>query len=76
MAQDFPERKRAELSGLGGVDKTAVLGVKERGTKRVSAAVVEATEQQTLPAYVTARSGPARDTAAANLPLSSLPPSR
>ncbi len=56
--KNMPARKRAERSGRGAVGKTAVVGVKDRATNRVSAAVVPATDQQTLQTFVADRTAP------------------
>ena len=51
------ERKR-RITGTGGMDKTAVAGVRDRRTKRVSAAVVPNVEQGTLVGFVADRTEP------------------
>ena len=48
-------KKRRELKGRGAVGKTAVVGVRDRDTKRVSAGVVEATDGPTLQGFVAER---------------------
>ena len=40
--------KQAELTGRGGMDKTAVAGIKDRETNQVKAQVVEHTDAKTL----------------------------
>ena len=40
-------------AGRGAVGKTAVVGVRDRGDRRVSAAVVESTDKRTLHEFVT-----------------------
>ena len=53
--KNMPKAKRAALKGRGGVGKAIVVGVKDRPSKRVSAAVVENTEADTLQGFVTER---------------------
>ena len=48
-------RKRKELSGRGPVGKTAVVGMKHRESKQVTAKVVERTNAETLCGFVNAR---------------------
>ncbi len=48
--RNMPKHKRAP--GRGPVGKTAVVGVKDRTTKRVAARVVEATDKETLQGFV------------------------
>ena len=50
--------KRKKLSGRGAAGKTAVAGVRDRATKRVSAQVVAATDRATLHAFVRAHAAP------------------
>ena len=45
-------------AGRGAVGKATVAGVRDRGSKRVSAAVVEATDKATLQRFVAARTAP------------------
>ena len=45
-------------AGRGAVGKATVAGVRDRGSKRVSAAVVEATDKATLQGFVAARTAP------------------
>ena len=49
---NMPKAKRKELTGRGTVGKTVVVGVKDRATNRVSAAVVEGTDAQTLQSFI------------------------
>ena len=51
-AKNMHAHKRAELTGRGGVDKTAVVGMKDRDTNQVRARVVEATNKVTLQGFV------------------------
>ena len=44
--------KRKALTGRGAKDKTAVVAVKDRGSKQVRAKVVENTDQPTLQGFV------------------------
>ena len=50
--KNMPNRKRKELEGRGAVGKTAVVGVKDRATGRVTARPVEATDSDTLQGFV------------------------
>ena len=52
-AKNMHAHKRAELTGRGGVDKTAVAGIKDRETNQVKAQVVERTDAKTLQGFVT-----------------------
>ena len=53
--KNMPARKRRELTGRGAVGKAVVAGVVERGTGRVSAAVVGDTRAPTLQGFVRER---------------------
>ena len=53
--KNMPKAKRGTLEGRGAVGKVAVAGAKDRATKRVSAAVVPATDGVTLQGFVRAR---------------------
>ena len=53
--KNMPRAKRAALTGRGGAGKVTVAGAKDRATKRVSAAIVPATDGATLPGLVRAR---------------------
>ncbi len=50
--------KRKHLMGRGSVGKEAVVGVKDRGTKKVRAKVVEKTDKETLHGFVTEHTDP------------------
>ena len=50
--RNMSNKKRKELSGRGSVGKTAVVGAKDRATKRVAAQVVEDTRAKTLQGFV------------------------
>ena len=50
--QNMPKSKRTQLEGRGPVGKTAVVGVKDRATKKVQAQVVENTTSETLQGFV------------------------
>lgn len=50
--RNMPKAKRAKLEGRGSVGKTAIVGIKDRETKRVSARVVEDTTSETLQGFV------------------------
>ena len=54
----MPQKKRKELTGRGAVGKATVAGVIERGTGRVQAAKVEATDTKTLQGFVRGRVQP------------------
>ena len=58
--KNMSSAKRKELAGTGrgSVGKTAVVGVKDRRTKRVRAQVVDATDKATLQGFVTAYAVP------------------
>ena len=51
-------KRRAELTGRGAVGKTAVAGLKDRATNRISAKVVRSTDAETLQGFVTERTEP------------------
>ena len=50
--KNMPKAKRAKLTGRGPVGKTAVVGVKDRETKKVAARVVTNTDSATLQGLV------------------------
>ena len=50
--RNMPNRVRKELTGRGPVGKTAVVGAKDRATKRVAAEVVRSTDKETLQGFV------------------------
>ena len=54
----MPKSKRQGLRGRGAVGKAAVVGSKDRTTKRVSARVVESTDTPTLQGFVRERTAP------------------
>ena len=54
----MPKSKRQGLKGRGAVGKAAVVGAKDRTTKRVSARVVEHTDATTLQGFVRERTAP------------------
>ena len=56
--KNMPKAKRENLTGRGTAGKTAVAGVKDRATNRVSAAVVKATDSRTLQGFVSDRAAP------------------
>ena len=56
--KNMSNAKRAGLSGRGAVGKTAVVGAKDRATKRVAAKVVERTDKPTLHDFVAAHADP------------------
>ena len=53
--KNMPKSKRKALKGRGSVGKTAVAGAKDRATNKVSAAVVKATDAETLQGFVADR---------------------
>ena len=50
--KNMPKAKRAKVKGRGAVGKTAVVGIKDRNTKHVSAQVVPNTKGETLLKFV------------------------
>ena len=56
--KNMSNTKRATLSGRGTVGKTAVVGAKDRATKRVAAKVVDRTDKPTLHGFVAAHADP------------------
>lgn len=50
--KNMSNAKRKQLSGRGAVGKTAVVGGKDRGTKRIAAQVVRDTTSETLQGFV------------------------
>ena len=59
--RNMPKVKREGLTGRGAVGKVAIAGAKDRATKRVSAAVVLATDGPTLQGFVRRRAEPGAD---------------
>ena len=57
-AKNMHADKRAELTGRGGVDKVAVAGVRDRGTKQVRAMVVDRVDGPLLRGFVTRHTRP------------------
>ncbi|MCY4497381.1 MAG: IS1595 family transposase [Rhodospirillaceae bacterium] len=55
---NMPKAKRKEFSGGGSVGKTIVAGARDRETNRVSAAVVESTDADTLQGFVAEHAAP------------------
>ncbi len=53
--KNMPKSKREKLTGRGTVGKVAVAGVKDRRTKKVSAAVVSRTDSETLHGFIRQR---------------------
>ncbi|MYL01117.1 MAG: IS1595 family transposase, partial [Gammaproteobacteria bacterium] len=51
-ARNMHYAQRKQLTGRGGVDKTAVVGAKDRKTNRVAAEVVQQTDRATLQGFV------------------------
>ncbi|MYD81915.1 MAG: IS1595 family transposase [Acidimicrobiales bacterium] len=51
-AKNMHASQRAKLTGRGGADKTAVVGIKDRDSGKVVAEVVEATDADTLVPFV------------------------
>ncbi len=56
--KNMPKSKREKLTGRGPVGKMAVAGVKDRKTKKVSAAVVQRTDRETLHGFIRDRVRP------------------
>ena len=56
--RNMPKAKRKTLTGRGAVGKTAVAGVKDRETNRVSARAVKETDGATLQGFVRDRAAP------------------
>ena len=50
--KNMPKSKRAKMDGRGPVGKTAVVGVKDRATKKIQAKVVEDTTSETIQGFV------------------------
>ena len=57
-AKNMHAHKRAQLTGRGGVDKTAVVGVKDRATGKVTARVVPSVSGATLVPFVEQNTAP------------------
>ena len=53
--KNMSNAKRRELTGRGTAGKTIVVGVKDRDTNRISAAVVEGTDAKTMHAFIEER---------------------
>ncbi len=56
--KNMPKAKRKTLTGRGSVGKTAVVGAKDRATKRVRAKVVQNTDKATLQGFVADTAAP------------------
>ena len=56
--KNMPKSKRQGLKGRGALGKAAVVGAKDRTTKRVSARAVESTDAPTLQGFVRERTEP------------------
>ena len=52
IRKNMPRSKRKQLTGRGTIGKTIVIGVKDRRTNRISAAVIENTDTETLHAFI------------------------
>ena len=52
-------KRRERITGTGGVDKTPVVGMRDRATGQVHAQVVDRVDRQTMVPFVTARTGAA-----------------
>lgn len=52
--KNMPNAKRKLLTGRGSVDKTAIVGAKDRATNKVVAKVIKATDAKTLHGFVLA----------------------
>ena len=58
LSPDTKHARKRRYAGRGVVGKTAVVGMKDRHTNRVSAAVVPSTDRSTLQQFVVQRVGP------------------
>ena len=56
--RNMSNTKRKTLEGRGAVGKTAIVGVKDRATKRVAARVVRSTDKPTLQGFVAEHAAP------------------
>ena len=56
--KNMPKSKRKKLTGRGPVGKTAIVGAKERETKKVAATVVKSTDKGTLQGFVKKHADP------------------
>ena len=56
--KNMPKAKRKTLTGRGSVGKTAVVGAKDRTTKRIKAKVVQDTDKSTLQGFVADTAAP------------------
>ena len=56
--KNMPKAKRRTLEGRGAAGKTAVIGAKDRATNKVSAAVVQETDAETLQDFVADHAAP------------------
>ena len=52
IRKNMPKSKRKQITGRGAVGKTAVLGVKDRGSNEVRAKVVASTDAETLQGFI------------------------
>lgn len=55
--KNMPKSKRKEMTGRGAVGKTAVVGARDRATKKVVAKVVTSTDKDTLQGFVEDHAG-------------------
>ena len=55
---NMPKAKRAQLTGRGAVDMTAIVGAKDRATNQVAAQVVERTDKPTLHDFIATHAAP------------------
>ena len=56
--KNMPKAKRKNLEGRSAVGKAAVMGVKDRGTNKVRASVVEVTDAKTLQDFISQHVAP------------------
>ena len=54
----MPKAKRAKIKGRGAVDKTAVVGAKDRATNQVAAKAIKDTDSKTLQGFVSDHAAP------------------
>ena len=56
--KNMPKAKRAKIKGRGAVDKTAVVGAKDRATNQVAAKAIKDTDSKTLQGFVSDHAAP------------------
>ena len=58
LRKNMPKSKREKLEGRGPAGKTAVVGIKDRGTNEVRAKVVDSTDAETLQGFIVEHTEP------------------